>query len=74
MGHKRPVNLSLDADLVARAKALDVNLSQILEQQLVEIVRRAEETAWRRENAEAIDAYNRRVEQDGVFGEEWRTF
>lgn len=74
MGHKRPVNLSLDADLVARAKALDVNLSQILEQQLVEIVRRAEETAWRRENAEAIDAYNQRVEQDGVFGEEWRTF
>ncbi len=29
---------------------------------------------WQRENAKAIDAYNRLVEQQGVFGDGLRTF
>jgi antitoxin CcdA len=74
MGDKKPVNLSLDAELLARAKALEINLSQALEPKLREIVRVAEAEAWRAENASAIRSFNEHVEKNGVFGGEWRKF
>jgi len=71
---KKAVNLSIDADLLARAKAEHVNLSSVLEAALSKSVREREEARWREENKAAIEAYNRFTEETGIFGEEFRSF
>ncbi len=67
---KRAVNLSLDAALVEEAKALGVNLSAAAEAGLREAAREA----WRRENAEAMAAWSRWVEENGLPLGEHRQF
>jgi len=71
---KSPTNLSVRDDLVRRAKALGLNLSEILETALEAAVRAAERRAWEDENREAIDAYNVRAAERGVFSDKWRKF
>jgi antitoxin CcdA len=58
---KRAVNLSLNSDLAAKAKALGINLSEALEGRLAELVAAYDRQEWRKENAAAIEAYNERV-------------
>jgi antitoxin CcdA len=67
-------NLSLGADLVRRAKAAGVNLSEVTERALEHAVQAAERDAWQAENQEAIDTYNARVLRRGVFSDRWRRF
>lgn len=69
---KKPTNLSLQADLLAEAKALDLNLSAELNKALAEIVKRKRAEQWLAENREAIEASNRFVAEHGIFGEEYR--
>ena len=57
---KTPTNLSVRADLVREAKALDLNLSQILETALEQTLRHRRRAAWLAENRDAISAYNAR--------------
>lgn len=71
---KKPTNLSLRADLLAEAKALDLNLSAELNSALAEIVRRKRAEQWLAENREAIDAYNRHIERDGLWSDGLRMF
>lgn len=71
---KRPVNLSVNADLVARARAENLNLSQVLSDALEAKLREAVAARWREENREAIEQYNRYVEEHGVFSERLRLF
>jgi antitoxin CcdA len=71
---KAATNLSVRDDLVRRAKALGLNLSEILEAALEAAVRDAERSAWEAENRDAIDAYNARVAEHGVFSDDWRKF
>jgi antitoxin CcdA len=71
---KRAANVSIDADLLEKAKALDINLSQALEGRLTEIIAERMRKQWIEENADAIDAYNERIEREGVFGDDLRTF
>lgn len=71
---KKSVNLSLDAEIVRQAKAFGINLSRFAEEKLAVEVKRLREEAWRRDNKEAIEAYNRHIERDGIFGEESRRF
>lgn len=71
---KKAVNLSIDADLLARAKAQRVNLSSLLEEALSARVRMEQERCWRQENKAAIDAANRFAEESSIFGEEFRSF
>ncbi len=63
---RKSTSLSLDADLIARAKDAGVNLSRAAEAGIEEEVRKAEAARWADENQHAIEAYNRRVEQDGL--------
>lgn len=63
---RRPTNLSLREDLVARAKELDLNVSRIAESALAEAVRRAEAERWLVENAPSIDAHNAWIERHGL--------
>jgi antitoxin CcdA len=71
---KRAVNVSINADLAAKAKSLGVNLSEALEARLGELVAVAERQRWRAENAEAIEAYNERVENGLILSESERLF
>ncbi len=71
---KAPTNLSLRIDLVQQAKALGLNLSEVVENALEKAIREAEQARWLAENKEAIEQYNAFVEEHGYFGEEFREF
>lgn len=71
---KKATNLSINADQLRQAKELNIDLSQTLEQHLAEIVREARRKQWLAENQGAIDAYNQRVEANGVFSDGLRQF
>jgi antitoxin CcdA len=73
-GPKRAVNVSVNADLAAKAKALGVNLSEALETRLAELVAAAERQQWLAENAAAIEAYNKRVEEGTILSDLIRPF
>jgi len=66
---KRAVNVSVNADLAAKAKALGLNLSETLETRLAELVAAAERQQWLAENAAAIEAYNKRVEEETIISD-----
>lgn len=70
---RKPTNLSLQENLVAEAKALGLNVSQIAEAALAAAVREAKAAVWLAENREAIEAYNRHVEQHGMFIDDIRS-
>lgn len=71
---KRPTNVTVNSDLLRRARELGVNLSQALESALVaEVLRRARER-WLAENRAAIDAYNEDIERHGCFADSLRAF
>lgn len=71
---KRPANVSVRSDLLDMARRHEINLSRALEERLEELVRQKERDAWLERNRAAIEAYNRRVEREGVFSEGLRTF
>ena len=71
---KRPANLSVNGDLLSKAKALDINLSATLELALVAALREKQRAQWLAENKTAIDAYNDHVEKHGVFSDGLRSF
>ncbi|MCH4565417.1 type II toxin-antitoxin system CcdA family antitoxin [Halomonas sp. EGI 63088] len=71
---KKPTNVSINSDLLDKARGLGINFSAALEQVLAEQVRAAQRTQWQRENADAIEAYNRFVEKNGTFGDSARKF
>lgn len=71
---KKPTNVSINSDLLAKAKRLNINLSATLEHALAEQLRTKQRAAWLRENADAINAYNEFVETNGTFSESIRKF
>jgi len=64
-GSKRPVNLTLDSDVVAAARELGINLSQTCNQALVAAVKAEQQARWKAENSDAIHAWNRWYDQSG---------
>jgi antitoxin CcdA len=73
-GAKRATNVSVRGDLLDAARAVDVNLSALLERALVEELARRRRLRWRAENAEAIAAYNDHLQQYGTFPATGRSF
>ena len=71
---KKPTNVSIRGDLLADARKLKINLSAELEKRLDEIVREHHREQWKRANREAIKAYNKFVEEHGVWSDEFRTW
>ncbi|RPH62525.1 MAG: acetoacetyl-CoA synthase [Burkholderiales bacterium] len=71
---KRATNVTVNADLLRRARELDVNLSQTLESALVVEVSDRARQRWLAENRHAIEAYNRDVERNGCFADSLRSF
>ena len=71
---KKSVNLSINSDLLEQAKEQKINLSQTLENSLLELLKQKQREHWVRENESAIQEYNQRVEKEGVFSDGLRTF
>ena len=71
---RRPTNVTLPVELVAEAKALNINVSQACESGLAHSVAQARRARWLEENKEAIEAYNEMVERDGLPLDEFRQF
>jgi antitoxin CcdA len=74
MSTKKAVNVSMDKTLLAKAKAEGLNLSAELEQTVRTKISSIEAERWKRENAVAIEAYSKRIAEEGVAGEEYRSF
>lgn len=71
---KKSANLSINSDLLNKAKELGINLSATLEYALAESVREKQRALWIAENKDAMDAYSRHVEENGVFSDSFRSF
>ena len=71
---KKPTNLSLNADVLAAARELGMNLSRTVDALLAEEVKRQYWARWNEQNREAIDHYNERIEREGLPLAQYRTF
>ncbi len=71
---RRGTNLTIDPTLVAEGKTAGLNLSKIAEDAIRLALRSKQQEQWLKENAEAIEAYNRRIEEHGVFSDGLRRF
>lgn len=71
---KKPTNLSVNSDLLKKARALDINLSATLEAALAAEVKRRRAEQWLKDNKASLDAYNAFVEKHGVFSDGLRGF
>jgi antitoxin CcdA len=71
---KKPTNVSINRDLLQQAKEHRINLSQALELRLAELLREQRQQQWLQENQEAVEAYNRRIEANGLFSDGVRRF
>ncbi len=74
IGGRKPTNLSLDADLVADARSLGINLSRACEDALRKEVAVERGRRWQKENAAGIAASNAYVEKHGLPLEKYRQF
>lgn len=63
---RRPANLSLDARLLAEAKALGINISRACEGGLEAEIARLRREAWLVENREALDSSNAFADANGL--------
>lgn len=66
---KQRVSVTVEADLLAKAKAFGINLSQALETVLRASVREEEAQRWQEENSHAIDSFNRYIDKHGTIGD-----
>ena len=71
---KKPTNVSINSELLLKAKQLKINLSATLEAALIEVVNAKQRELWKCENESAIKAYNQMVESEGVFSDGLRSF
>lgn len=70
---KKATNLSINSELLSKAKDLKLNLSATLENALSIEVQKAERTQWLKENKAAIEASNHFTEEKGLFSDSYRT-
>jgi len=71
---KKPTNLSINSDLLSKARKMNINLSATLENALARQLQISQREQWLQENEKAIQAYNDFVENEGVFSDDVRSF
>lgn len=74
---RKRINLTVRGDIIRQAKELNLNASQAAEEGILKAIKKAQEEAWLKENANAIAIYNKRIEENppilkpGWFKGEW---
>ena len=71
---RRATNISLDSAHLAEARELGINISQACERGLVETLAEERARRWKDENREAMEGWNRYVEEHGLPLEDLRLF
>jgi len=71
---RKPVNLTINQDLLVSARKYKLNLSRILEDSLLVELKTRWQNDWLDENKAAISAYNKRIARHGVFSDGVRRF
>jgi len=71
---KKPTNLTVNSDLLEKAKEMKINISAILETALIEKLKETKQAEWLEANKSAIDNYNEHIQKIGLFSDEIRTF
>ena len=69
---KKPTNLSINSDLLGKAKKLKINLSATLESALEAQVRLSAREKWLKDNKKAIASLNDFAESSGLFSDSYR--
>ncbi|EOA9033138.1 type II toxin-antitoxin system CcdA family antitoxin [Vibrio harveyi] len=71
---KKATNLSLNSELLAEAKRLNINLSATMEKALEKEVKQQLKVEWLEQNTEAIEACNDLTTKHGLFSDSYRVF
>lgn len=71
---KKATNLSLNSELLAEAKRLNINLSATMEKALEKEVASRLKAEWLAQNADSIQACNELTEKHGLFSDPYRVF
>lgn len=71
---KKPTSLTINSDLFAKAKDLQINISAVLESALEEALKQKKRKDWVDQNSEAVVEYNKVINDFGIFSDEIRTF
>ena len=71
---KKATNLSVNSDLLIKAKKMNINLSATFENALTELIKEKQKEQWLQANKVSIKAYNKHVDKYGVFSKNLRSF
>ncbi len=71
---KKPTNLTVNSDLLSKAKDLKINISAVLETALAETLIDQKRKKWIKENSQSIDEYNEAIQSFGIFSDSLRSF
>ena len=72
--NRKATNITIESALLAEAKELHINLSQAAEAGVAKAVADVRAKLWLAENKEALDDWNRYVEENGLPLEKYRSF
>jgi antitoxin CcdA len=71
---RRAANLSIDAEVLEKARALKINVSRAAEEGVRRAISREEAKHWAEENAEVVRSWNEYVAKNGLPLRKYRTF
>lgn len=71
---KKATNLSINSDLLSRARKLNINLSATLEHALESELRKSERDNWLKYNKKSISELNELADKNGLFSDAYRNF
>lgn len=71
---KARVSITVDEILVVEAKAVGINLSAVAEEAIRLATRAEEMRLWRERNSAAIEAWHRKIEEEGLWSDGLRLF
>nr|WP_315382068.1 type II toxin-antitoxin system CcdA family antitoxin [uncultured Sphingomonas sp.] len=73
-GKRKAVNVSIDTGVVAAAREVGLNLSQICEAAIRRATKAEQDRRWQEENRAWAEACNKWVEENGLPLERYRMF
>ena len=73
-GKRKAVNVSIDTGVVAAARDVGLNLSQVCEAAIRQATKAEQDRRWQEENRAWAEACNKWVEENGLPLERYRMF
>ena len=68
------VNLTLDTDVTEEARELGLNMSRLAERAIADAAKLERNRRWRDENRDALEAYAKEIDDNGLPLADFRTF